>query len=138
MAWSVSQIPGGQKISEQIDLDQGVMNLLDVVDQAPGLVQDAETLRLRCQRSDNHKKCLIDLITECGYFIQSHLKDVNFSVYSLYFFLPSVLNSHVVGKLMKNVLSNGKMVVENHRKTFQKLHNDFVNEAIVNAELNIR
>ena len=114
----MSQIPRGQKISEQIDLDQGVMNLLDVVDQAPGLVQDAETLRLRCQRSDNHKKCLIDLITGCGYFIQSHLKDVNFSVYSLHFLLPSVLNSHVVGKLTKNVLSNGKDGCRESQKNF--------------------
>lgn len=130
-----------QKFSEQIDLDQAVVDLLDAMDQALNLAQDGETLRLRCGRSDNHKKtlkCLIDLITECGYFIQSYLKDVNFCVYSLHFVLPSVLKRHVLGKrFMKNVLSNGNITVENYRESLKNLRDDFVSEAIVNVESNV-
>ena len=70
-----------QKISEQIQLDQDVFDLLNEIEVALDLAPDAEALRSRCRRSDRHEKTLtrlLEQITECGHFIQSYVKDVNF------------------------------------------------------------
>jgi hypothetical protein len=70
-----------QKISEQIQLDQDVFDLLDEIEMALDLAPDVDTLRSRCQKSDRHEKTLtrlLEQITECGHFIQSYVKDVNF------------------------------------------------------------
>ena len=48
---------------------------------------DAEKLKLACEKSEKRKetvKRLMNLITECGYFIQKYAKDVNFRTYSLF------------------------------------------------------
>ena len=73
-----------QKISEQIQLDKDVLDLLDEIEVALDLAPDAETLRSRCRKSDRHEKTLARLLeqtTECGHFIQSYVKDVNFGMY---------------------------------------------------------
>lgn len=73
-----------QKISEQIKLDKAILELLNDIELALDLAPDEETLRSRCRKSDRHEKTLARLlaqITECGHFIQSYVKDVNFGVF---------------------------------------------------------
>jgi len=51
---------------------------------------DAATLKLYCEQSEKRKETLKDmmnLVTNCGYFIQSYAKDVSFCMY------PSLLHS---------------------------------------------
>ncbi len=38
---------------------------------------------------------------------------------------------------MKNVLSDGKTVVDNYRQTLEKLCNDFLQKVIVTVEINV-
>lgn len=72
---------GFQKISDQIQLDEDTIGLLDAIDQTLDLAPDADSLRMCCESSKNHQKTLLRMleqISECGYFIQSYVKDVNF------------------------------------------------------------
>ena len=83
-----------QKISPQIQLDQDILDLLQEIVLALDFVADADKLISLCQNSDDLKKTLILLleqISECGYFIQSYVKDVNFG--KCYF-----LSTHTMGQ----------------------------------------
>ncbi len=65
------------------------MALLDAIEQALHLAPSNETvdaakLKFHCERSEKRKetvKNIMNLISECGYFIQSYVKDVNFRTY---------------------------------------------------------
>jgi hypothetical protein len=75
-----------QKISEQIELDDSVMELLLAIEDALNLTPKAniEDLKLCLEKSTNRKTVLsrmMDLITECAYFIQSYVTDINFCMY---------------------------------------------------------
>jgi len=79
-----------QKISDQIQLDRDVMDLLDEMETALDLAPDPKTLRSRCKQSDKHEKTLIRLleqIEECGRFIQSYVEDEGFCEYPLFPYL---------------------------------------------------
>jgi len=64
-----------------MQLDKDIFDLLNDIEAALDLDPDTEMLRSRCQKSDRHEKTLcqlLELISECGHFIQSYVKDVNF------------------------------------------------------------
>jgi len=90
-----------QKIAEQIQLDEDVISLLDAMEQALHLAPETELLdvaRLRssCERSANRRKTVMHMmaqISECGHFIQSYVKDVNFCVHIFSFILYGCANS---------------------------------------------
>jgi len=130
-----------QKISEQIQLDKNILDLLDEIDVALDLAPDEDTLRSRCEKSDHHKKTLtrlLEQITECGHFIQSYVKDVNFGTcfsHSAHTRFQRI--NHSGNRLLKHFVSNGKTVVDNFRRMLRKLREDFVSEVIVNVETDI-
>lgn len=64
------------------------------MEHALDLAPDADTLNLRCKLSKNHEKTLIlmmDQISECGRFVQSYVKDVNFCTSFISFKVYNVL-----------------------------------------------
>jgi len=64
------------------------MDLLDVMGEALSLAPDAETLdseelKTRCEHSATRRRAvtrMMNLIIECGYFIQTYTNDVNFGI----------------------------------------------------------
>jgi len=78
-----SQNCDAQKISNQIQLDEDVMDLLDAMETALDLAPDAETLISRC-KSNKREITLIRLleqIEECGRFIQAYVENESFCKY---------------------------------------------------------
>ena len=73
----------------EIQISEVVIDLLDTMEQALHLALnneplDAGKLEFACEKSEKRKetvKRLMNLITECGYFIQKYAKDVNFRTY---------------------------------------------------------
>ncbi len=84
-----------QTISNQIKLDEDIMDLLDEMKLALRLAPDTETrdaatLKRQCEQSEKRKETfndMMNLITNCGYFIQSYAKDVSFCMYPSRFHL---------------------------------------------------
>jgi len=75
-------------MSEQLRLDQDIMDLLDAIILALDL-GSANELKIRCERSKNHEMTflrLMEQINECGHFIQSYVLDHNFCTAHCYSF----------------------------------------------------
>jgi len=79
------------------------MVFLDAIADALRLTPGTETLdaiklRSHCEQSEKRKeavKCMMNLITECGYFIQSYIKDSSFRMYLFVGFCIDALIQHV-------------------------------------------
>jgi hypothetical protein len=78
----------------------------------------------------------MDVIIECGYFIQSYAKDVNFCVY----LSRSHSRANVIylgTRLLKNLPGNKVDVIAKFRERLKKLHDAFIDETIVNVDINV-
>jgi len=92
-----------QNISEGIPLHQEVVGLLDAMAQALHLGPEAEPLNAkelgsRCERSDNCRKTvmlMMNVVVECGYFIQTYVKNISFRMCLCVAFYTEVLICHV-------------------------------------------
>jgi predicted transcriptional regulator len=114
--------------------------LLDDIEVALDLTPDADTMRPRCQKSDRHEKTLsrlLEHLTECGHFIQSYVEDVNFGSCHLFSTRPQVLINRSAKRMLKNLVNDGKTVIQNFRQILKKLRDDFVSDVIVAVETNV-
>ena len=116
-----------------------ILDLLDEIGVALDLAPDADTLKSRCQKSDHHEKTLTRLlqqVSECGQFIQSYVKDVSFGTWPPHAQRCKLIHSSG-NRLLRNLVSDGKTVVDNFRQMLRKLREDFVSEVILAVETNI-
>src|SRR6266545_5835072 len=110
------------------------------MEQALDLTPDADTLKLRCKLSKNHEKTLVLMmhqISECGRFVQSYAKDVNFCMSFISFKVDNGLIRSLGKRFIKNMASNEKKIVVNFQETLMKLRHNFLSEVIVTVEINV-
>ena len=108
------------------------MDLLDEIEVALDLTPGRRHIKITLPRHEKTLARLLEQTGVCRHFIQSYVNDVNFCM---------TKGCKLIGlsgkRLLKNLGSDGKTVIENFRQVLKKLRDDIISDVIVSVETNV-
>lgn len=125
-----------------MDLFEAILNALRLTPGHESL--NATELRFLCEQSEKRREAvnrMMDLVTECGYFIQSCMKDIDFCESRSRWIPYQSANSTYPGKGLERGLAieEIKNPVSKFREQLKQIHDAFINDGdTVNVDVNIR